>query len=89
MPRHRLTTAGPGRPKGVPNKATRDVKEFAKKFLSSKAYLESAQERVLKGTAPHLETLWHHYGYGKPKESVQISGDVPPFVLRLERDDSQ
>lgn len=89
MPRHQFTGPGPGRPPGAQNKATREVKDFASKFLSSKAYQESAKSRVLAGTAPHLETLWHHYAFGKPKETVQMTGEVPPFILRLERDGDQ
>lgn len=83
MPRPKLPP-GPGRPKGLPNKTTREVKAFAQRFLSSKDYVDSAKARVLAGDAAHLEVLWHHYAYGKPKESVQISGDIPPFVLKLD-----
>lgn len=83
MPRPKLPP-GPGRPKGLPNKTTREVKDFARKFLSSSDYVSSAKARVLSGDAAHLEVLWHHYAYGKPKESVQISGDIPPFILKLD-----
>lgn len=84
-----LRVGGPGRPKGLPNKATREIKDFTTQFLSSAAYVESARKRVLTGTAPHLETLWHHYAYGKPKETVQVNGAVPPFVVRIEQDDRE
>lgn len=73
-----------GRTKGTPNHATREIKDFTLKFLTSTAYVTSAQDRVLKGTAPHLETLWHHYAFGKPKEILQLDGLIPPFILRLD-----
>lgn len=83
MPRP-ILPPGPGRPKGLQNKTTREIKDFAARFLSSSDYLASAKARVLSGEAPHLETLWHHYAYGKPKDSLQISGNIPPFVLKLD-----
>jgi hypothetical protein len=76
-----------GRPKGALNKATREAKEFAEKFLCSPAYRKSARERVLAGEANHLEVLWHHYAFGKPKETVQIDGELPPFRLVMDDDD--
>jgi len=35
------------------------------------------------GEAPHLETLWHHYAFGKPKETVAVENQVrvPIFAL--------
>lgn len=76
-----------GRPRGALNKATREIKQFAQDFLESDEYVRSMKRRVLAGRAPHLETLLHHYGYGKPKEIVQFDGAVPPFVLKLDAGD--
>jgi hypothetical protein len=59
-----------GRQRGSLNKATREIKAFTSAFLSSRAYIASAKKRVLEGKAPHLEALWHHYAFGKPKETV-------------------
>jgi hypothetical protein len=73
-----------GRPKGVLNKRTREVKEFTRRFLTSPAYVKNAEQRMLEGKAPHLEVLWHHYAYGKPKETVQVDGQVPAFVVKLD-----
>lgn len=72
-----------GSRKGRPNKATREVVEFCMKFLLSPAYRESATARVLAGTAPHLETLWHHYAAGKPADELNLTADRPPFMLIL------
>jgi hypothetical protein len=75
-----------GRPKGVPNVATREIKEWAARWLKSPAYLANAQERVLEGRADHLETLWHHYAFGKPKDTIKHEGELPPFRLVLDDD---
>lgn len=69
--------------KGTTNKATREIVEFCKKFLLSQEYRDSAKARVLAGTAPHLETLWHHYAAGKPADELNVTGDRPPFLLIL------
>lgn len=62
--------AGPGRPKGSLNKATREIKDIASGLLSDPAYVTSLKRRLTSGKAPHMETLLHHYAYGKPKETV-------------------
>lgn len=61
---------GGGRPKGVPNKITREIKDIAAGLLSDKNYVESLRRRLTSGKAPHMETLLHHYAYGKPKETT-------------------
>jgi len=59
-----------GRPKGIPNKATREIKATATDLLSDPAYVENLRIRLVEGKAPHMETLLHHYAYGKPKETL-------------------
>lgn len=83
-----LKKGGPGRPKGATNKATREIKAFAQGFLGSKEYRDNAKRRVLRGRAPHLETLLMHYAYGKPKETIAVEGDIPPFVIEISDGDS-
>ena len=60
--------AGKGRPKGAVNKATREIKDISQGLLSDPVYVESLRRRLTSGKAPHMETLLHHYAYGKPKE---------------------
>ena len=67
---------GGGRPKGVPNKATREIKDFARECLEDPTYIESLKRRLKSGKAPHMETLLAHYGYGKPKEQLEIEGTL-------------
>lgn len=70
-----LTNAGKGRAKGVPNKASREMKAFCRQFLERPAYIRSLTRRVDAGTAPHMETLLHHYGYGKPAQRIEVGAD--------------
>jgi hypothetical protein len=77
------TKPGPGRPKGAKNKATIEAKGFYQRFLESKEYRESAKRRILDGSAPHLETMAHHYAYGKPVDKVEHTGeDGGPITLK-------
>ncbi len=57
MPRNisGLKRGGPGRPKGVPNKVTRTMKEWAYGLMESDVWQASARKRILSGKAPHLE----------------------------------
>jgi hypothetical protein len=64
-----------GRPKGAENKATREIKDWAEKFFTSKAWLKSAEKRMRQGKAPHLEGYLLALLCGKPKESIEHSGE--------------
>lgn len=64
---------GPGRPKGVPNKATAEVRAFWEGFVGSDKYLKSAAKRILAGRAPHLEAYWLKRLFGE-KSELEISG---------------
>ncbi len=74
---------GPGRPKGLPNKVTRDIQEFARAVLEDPDYVRELKVRLRRGKAPHVETALYHYGYGKPRETISID-HVPPFLLRID-----
>lgn len=68
-------TAGPGRPKGLKNKVTLEMREWYARLMDSKAYRASARERILTGRAPHLES--HVHAVLMPKtEQAQIAGAV-------------
>lgn len=76
-----------GRQKGVPNKVTREIRAASQALLSNPAYQKSLKARLRAGKAPHMEVLLHHYAHGKPKETMAIEADIPPFVVKVEVDD--
>jgi hypothetical protein len=79
MPRHKLGP-GPGRPKGVQNKATVEHKEFLRGILESQEYRDSLTRRLIRGD-PGLETLAHHYVLGKPKDTLSLEGTSPLLAV--------
>ena len=79
MPRNTVPPPpGPGRPKGSRNKASHEIQAASKRLLTDPKYLESLQFRLMQGKAPHMETLLHHYAYGKPSEHLEL--EVPEGV---------
>jgi hypothetical protein len=82
---------GPGRPKGVKNKANSEAGEFAmlwaNGFFNALRYLENAERRILAGRAAHLESYWLPRVFGKPTETVKLQGDPRlPIQLVIVRD---
>ena len=68
---------GSGRSKGTLNTKTLEVRAIAREILTSDDYLENLRIRLVTGTAPPaVEVLMHHYGYGKPKDTVAIERDT-------------
>ena len=71
-----LKRGGPGRPAGVPNKATREIKEAARAIVEDPAYVARLKERIKAGKAAHMETLLFHYAYGTPKNTLDVNANV-------------
>jgi hypothetical protein len=65
---------GRGRPKGALNKATRDIKDIARGLLSNEEYQRNLVKRLTRGTAGPVESLLYQYAFGKPKDTVELSG---------------
>ena len=59
-----LTRGGPGRRKGVPNRATVEVKQFSATILDDPANQQRIRDRALQGKlAPAIESLlWQYRG---------------------------
>ena len=67
----------PGRTKGVPNRATVEVKEAARQLVERADYREALARRLLSGRlAPAVETMLWAYAFGKPHETHELSGDL-------------
>jgi hypothetical protein len=69
LPPELLKNGGPGRPKGIPNKATLEIKELARAWTTGDPeWCESARQRMKDGKAPHLENYLLGMGHGLPKK---------------------
>jgi len=84
--------AGKGRRLGVPNKATTEVRELARKLIADQDYKKNFKQRWRTGDIPpQVETMIWHYAYGKPKETHVLEGpDAGPlrFTLKLDSPNS-
>lgn len=76
-----------GRKAGTTNKATVEIKEFARSILEDPLYQKRLRGRVGQGKAPQIEVLMFHYAYGKPKEhfSVERGPTLEELVLGIDR----
>jgi hypothetical protein len=63
------------RPKGSLNKSTKEIRAISRGLLEDEAYQKSLRRRLKSGKAPHMETLLHHYAYGKPETPVAVTVD--------------
>lgn len=65
-----------GRKPGTPNKATVEIKDFARSLLEDPIYQAKLKQRLRDGDAPQIEVLLHHYAYGKPGDNLKVSGSL-------------
>jgi len=64
-----------GRPKGVQNKTTVEVRELASRLVTDPDYLENLEIRLKTGeAAPAVEAMLWHYAHGKPVDKVELTG---------------
>jgi hypothetical protein len=74
-----------GRIAGTPNKVTAEAKSIAQLILCSLDYRDSVQARVKEGNLPPaVECMLWHYAYGKPRETMLVEGEMPPFRLVID-----
>ena len=63
-----------GRKKGTSNKATLEIKTTCRDLLDETYFRKSAHPATQRKCAPQVETMVHHYAFGKPKDRVEIEG---------------
>ena len=69
-----LRRGGPGRPKGVPNKASLEAKEVCAKLVDDPQYQARLRQRMLAGKlAPAVECMIWHYAKHKPVDRVDVT----------------
>ena len=77
-----------GRPKGTPNKVTVEIRELARSMILDEGYQKKLRADLHSGKLPPpLVALLFHYGFGKPKETHELTGpDGGPIesVSRIE-----
>lgn len=78
--------AGSGRKKNVRNAVTKEIRQLARELLDQD-YFDVLYWRLRDGKcAPQIETLMHHFAFGRPKTLVEISGagdgKIPLDVMR-------
>ena len=74
-PKGKPRPPGAGRQAGTPNKVTAEVKEWARRILEDPD-VQGMMLRTMRTfpTNVGLLIVLMHYAYGKPKESVELSG---------------
>ena len=65
----------PGRPRGVKNKVTRDVRALCQGLIEDAGYRENFERRLRAGElAPVLERMVWEFAYGRPAQAVTVTG---------------
>lgn len=73
-----------GRPAGIPNKATLEVREAASHLVDDPEYREALKERLIAGRChAAVETMLWYYAKGKPKETIALEGGASPVRVDL------
>ena len=67
---------GGGRPKGVPNKVTTEIKDITRNIFDA-AYFASVKARLAEGKlAPAVECRLLGYAFGEPKQSIDLDANI-------------
>ena len=76
-----LRRGGPGRPKGLPNRATVEIKDWARSILEDQAVRSRTLALAREGRlAPGVLVELLHYAYGKPKETTDVNVRVARMI---------
>jgi hypothetical protein len=75
-----------GRQKGTPNKTTRAVKEFLAELVDDPLVQQAVRERIKKGDVTGFFRALENV-VGKPRQSVEVSGNVEWALIMPPGDD--
>jgi hypothetical protein len=78
-----------GRRKGIPNKATQEIRDLAQRLLSDRVYRANLKQRLRDGTAGQIEVLLFYYAYGKPVDRGRLAGEADAPAIQLAWDEGK
>ena len=78
MPRNTagLRKGGPGRPKGVVNKATAEIREATQRLFDADYFTNVKIRLDLGKLPPAVECKLLAYAYGEPKQSIALDANL-------------
>jgi hypothetical protein len=78
-----LRRGGPGRPKGVPNRATLEAKAVCNALVDDPDYQKRLKVRLIAGKlAPAVECMIWHYAKTKPTDKLDIlTQEMRPLII--------
>ena len=76
-----------GRQSGTPNKATSEIRAAARSLVDDPEYRSSLRSRLISVKAGPVEVLLFYYAYGKPKETVEQTGEQRTIFVRWQDSD--
>lgn len=74
---------GSGRRPGVPNKATREFRDYARALLEQPAMVQAHELHVRRNPDGALALFLYGHAYGKPKDHLQVS-EGSDLIARLQ-----
>lgn len=77
---------GAGRKPGIKNKSTLEIKDIVQSAVDFPAMIQALFTKALQGD-PACAKLLFEYGYGKPKQSIDVTSDgqsiAPPPQINV------
>jgi hypothetical protein len=65
-----------GRPKGIPNKATRDIRALAQALFDAEYWTRTKKQLDAGKLNPAIHVRLLAYAFGEPKKVVRLEGEV-------------